>query len=239
MIKIKSLASLILIILLPLSSASVFSQDKFQAGGHFMLGFPQGEFRENVENTGFGGSFYFAYRFPRSFFSTGISFGFMIYGHERREEALGPTIPDLIVDVTTTNSILLGHLFFRLQPPQGRFRPYLDGLVGLNYLTTDTSLDEHNDWDDDQISSNNFNDLALSYGMGGGIMVSLVEFRRVGSGRRVLSLDLDFGVRYLKGGEAEYLKKGSIHREDGSVTYDVYRSRTDLLKANVGVTFSF
>jgi hypothetical protein len=239
MVKIKSLASLSLIILLSLGAASAFSQDRFQAGGHFVLGFPQDEFKQNVENTGLGGNFYFAYRFPRSFLSAGISFGFLIYGSERREEPLSLTIPDLIVDVRTTNSILLCHLFLRLQPPQGRIRPYLDGLVGLNYLTTDTSIKERGDWDDGRISSNNFNDLALSYGMGGGVMVSLVEFRRVGNGRRVVSLDLDCGVRYLKGGEAEYLKKGSIHREDGSVTYDVYRSRTDLLKANIGVTFSF
>ncbi|MCX6574987.1 MAG: hypothetical protein NTV82_01190 [Candidatus Aminicenantes bacterium] len=237
--KIKSFAFLSLIILLSLGAASALAQDRFQAGGHFMLGFPQNEFKQNVENTGLGGNFYFAYRFPRSFLSAGISFGFLIYGSERREEPLSLTIPDLIVDVRTTNSILLCHLFFRLQPPQGRFRPYLDGLLGLNYLTTDTSIEEHGDWEDDQISSNNFNDFALSYGMGGGVMVSLVEFRRVGSGRRVVSLDLDIGARYLKGGEAEYLKKGSVHREDGVVTYDVYRSRTDLVKVNIGITFSF
>jgi len=237
--KVKSLEALGLIILLSLAVASAFSQDRFQAGGHFMLGYPQGGFGENVENTGLGGNFYFSYRFPRSFLSAGISFGFLIYGSERRAEPLSLTIPDLIVDVRTTNSILLCHLFLRLQPPRGRIRPYLDGLVGLNYLTTDTSIHEYNDWDDDHISSNNFNDLALSYGMGGGVMVSLVDFRRAGSGRRVLTLDLDIGVRYLKGGEAEYLKKGSVHREDGIVTYDVYRSRTDLLKVNIGFTFSF
>jgi hypothetical protein len=235
----KPLTSLSLIILLSLGAASVFAQDRFQAGGHFMLGYPQNEFKQNVENTGLGGNFDFAYRFPRSYFSAGVSFGFLIYGNERRAEPLSLTIPDLIVDVRTTNSILLCHLFLRLQAPQGGLRPYLDGLVGLNYLTTDTSIDGHDGSEDDRISSNNFNDLALSYGMGGGVMISLVDFREAGNGRRVLSLDFDLGVRYLKGGEAEYLKKGSVHREDGIVTYDVYRSRTDLLKVNIGITFNF
>ncbi len=237
--KIECLVSLTLVILLAWGVAPAFSQEKFQAGAHFMLGFPQGEFRQNVENTGFGGNFYFAYRFPRSFLAAGVSLGFSIYGSERREEPLSLTVPDLIVDVRTTNAIVLCHLFLRIQPPQGRFRPYLDGLVGLNYLTTDTSIHEYDGWEDNRISSNNYNDLALSYGMGGGAIVSLVEFRREGSGQRVFSLDLDMGIRFLKGGEAEYLKKGSVHREDGFVTYDVYRSKTDILKAYLGVSFIF
>jgi len=228
-----------LILLISLGTNSAFAQDRFQAGGHFILGYPQGGFGQNVENTSLGGNFYFAYRLPRSYLSAGISLGFLIYGNERRTEPLSLTIPDLLVDVRTTNSILLCHFFLRLQPPWGRLRPYLDGLVGLNYLTTDTSIGGYDDWDDDQISSNNFNDLALSYGLGGGVMFSLVDFRNPRNGRRALSLDLDLGVRYLKGGEAEYLKKGSVHRTDGNVAYDVYRSRTDLLKVNIGITLIF
>jgi hypothetical protein len=237
--KVKSLAALGLIILLSLGAASAFSQDRFQAGGHFLLGFPQAEFRENVDKTGLGGNFYFAYRFPRSILSAGVAFGFLIYGHETRTEPLSLTIPDLIVDVRTTNSILLCHLFLRIQPLQGSFRPYLDGLIGFNYLSTDTSIVNHNGWEDGNLSSNNYNDIALSYGLGGGAMVSLVEVRRAARGARVFTMDLDIGARYLKGREAEYLNKGSIHREDGIVTYDVYRSKTDLLHAYLGLSFSF
>ena len=237
--KNRLLTSLISFIFLLMGAASAFAQNRFQAGGHFTLGYPQAGFRENIENSSLGGNFYFSYRFPRSYLSAGVSLGFLIYGHERRAEPLSWTIPDVIVDVRTTNAILLCHLFLRLQPARGKFRPYLDGLVGLNYLTTDTSVGDYDDWDDDRISSNNLNDLAMSYGMGGGIMISLVDFRNARDGRRVLSLDFDLGVRYLKGGEAEYLKKGSVHREAGDVVYDVYRSRTDLLKVNIGLTFNF
>jgi hypothetical protein len=239
MIKIKSLSILSLLVFAFLGSTFGFSQERFQVGGHFLLGFPQAEFRENVEKTGLGGNFYFAYRFPRNILSAGVAFGFLIYGHETRTEPLSSTIPDLIVDVRTTNSILLCHLFLRIQPPQGSFRPYLDGLIGFNYLSTDTSIGDHDGWEDDNLSSNNYNDIALSYGLGGGAMVNLVKVRRAGRGPRVFSMDLDIGARYLKGGEAEYLKKGSIHREDGIVTYDVYRSKTDLLHAYLGLSFSF
>lgn len=239
MIRIKLSPVLSLLALELLGSSFGFSQERFQVGGHFLLGFPQAEFRENVEKTGLGGNFDFAYRFPRSIVSAGVAFGFLIYGQETRTEPLSSTIPDLIVDVRTTNSILLCHLFLRIQPLRGSFRPYLDGLFGFNYLSTDTSIGDHKGSGDDNLSSNNYSDLALSYGLGGGAMVSLVEVRRAGRGPRVFSMDLDIGARYLKGGEAEYLKKGSIHREDGIVTYDVYRSKTDLLHAYLGLSFSF
>lgn len=236
---IRSLGSLSLIIFLFFGTVPAFSQEKFQAGGYFTLGFPQAEFRENIDKTGLGGNFYFAYRFPQSVLSAGVAFGFLIYGHETRTEPLSSTIPDLIVNVRTTNSILLCHLFLRIQPLRGNFRPYLDGLLGFNYLLTDTSIGGHDGWEDDSLSSNNYNDIAFSYGLGGGAMVSLVEIRRARRGPRVFSMDLDIGARYLKGGEAEYLKKGSIHREDGIVTYGVYRSKTDLLHAYLGLSFSF
>jgi hypothetical protein len=238
---LRLLASLSLVILLFLGPASAFCQEKHQAGVHFMLGFPQGEFKQNVENAGLGANFYYAYHFPRSLFSVGVSFAFLIYGSETRVEPLSPTIPDITVDVTTKNSILLCHLFLRLQPQKGTFRPYLDGLVGLNYLTTDTSIDNYNDYDgyDNDISSNNYNDLAFSYGVGVGAMVNLLQVRRYESGRRIFSMDLDVGVRYIRGGEAEYLKEGSIHRQNGTVSYDVYRSRTDLLGAYIGLSFNF
>jgi len=233
---LKSLTAISFIIFFFAVSAE--AQERFQAGGHFMLGYPQGGFKENVEHPGLGGNFYFAYHLPRTILSTGVTFGFLIYGHETRVEPLSSSIPDLIVDVNTTNSILLCHLFLRLQPQQGMFRPYLDGLMGLEFLTTDTSIHGHHNWED-ELSSNNYNDLAFSYGAGGGTMVSFLQIRRGESGRHIFSMDLDIGVRYLKGGEAEYLKKGSIHRESGVVIYDVYRSKTDLVKACIGISCSF
>lgn len=166
----RSSASLGLIIFLFFGTVPGFCQERFQIGGHFLLGFPEAEFRDNVEKTGLGGNFYFAYRLPRSMISAGVAVGFLIYGHETRTEPLSPTIPDMIVDVRTTNSILLCHLFLRVQPPRGVFRPYLDGLIGFNYLTTDTSIGDHDGWEDNDLSSNNLSDLALSYGLGGGAM---------------------------------------------------------------------
>jgi hypothetical protein len=212
--------------------------DHFELGLNFRTGFPTGEFRRNIDRAGYGGDFSFAYRIPRTIVSAGASFGFLIYGSESRNEPLSSNIPDVVVRVRTTNSILLGHLFVRLQPRTGRIRPYLEGLAGFLYLTTDTSIGGRDQWSD-TLSSNNFNDTAFSAGLGGGTKLALLQVKRAGRSEGLFSLDLDLGLRWLRGGRAEYLKKGSIHREGGLVYYDVYESRTDLWLAGLGLSFAF
>ena len=219
-------------------SGPVCAEERFETGFRFLLGFPSGEFRRNLDRTGLGADFSFAYHIPRTIVSAGLSFGFLIYGSESRDEPLSSTIPDLIVKVTTTNSLLLGHIFIRVQPRTGFLRPYLEGLAGFHYLTTDTSIRGHDEWGD-ALSSNNFNDTAFSAGLGGGTKLTLLQVRQPDRTDRAFSIDLDLGVRWLRGGKAEYLKKGSVHRENGVVTYDVYKSRTDLWLAGLGLSFSF
>jgi hypothetical protein len=50
---------------------------------------------------------------------------------------------------------------------------------------------------------------------------------------------VDFGVRSLKGGEAEYLKEGSITRQNGKVRYEAFKSETDMVTYHLGVSFDF
>jgi hypothetical protein len=212
--------------------------EKFDASLRFALGFPQGEFRDSLDRTGLGMDMSFAYLWPGTSVSTGVSFGFLIMGSESRDEPLSPTIPDLVVRVTTTNAILLSHAFIRLQPRSGAVRPYVEGLAGLHYLFTTTSLRGGDDGGE-ALSSTNFDDLAFSYGLGGGAKLALLRIERRERPDRIMTLDLDVGLRWLRGGQADYLKKGSVHRENGVVTYDVSTSRTDLCQAGVGLSFSF
>ncbi len=218
-------------------SGPLVAAERFELGLRLLLGFPAGEFRQNVDSTGVGMDFSFSYHFPRTIVSTGLSFGFLIYGSESRMEPLSPAIPELIVKVTTTNALLLGHLFVRVQPRWGRIHPYLEGLAGFNYLTTDTSIGGQGGYEN-SLSSNNFHDTVFSGGLGGGARVVLFRIQRPDR-KRIFSLDLDLGVRWLGGGRAEYLKRGSIHRHNGRVTYDVYMSRTDLWLTGLGLSFSF
>ena len=61
-------------------------------------------------------------------------------------------------------------------------------------------------------------DWALTYGAGTAAVVRALEIRSH-QGRSLFSLNMEIGVRYSKGGTAEYLREGSIHREQGTLLF--------------------
>jgi len=141
------------------------------------------------------------------------------------------------VRVERTNNIFLGHMLVRLQQDAGIVSPYLDGLVGLNYLWTATKIRDA-DNSEEITSSKNLDDLAFSYGIGGGIMFNVYESRTHVAD--IAKIYIDLKVRYLYGGEAEYLKKGAVSIDEHSnVSYDISKSTTDLMLYQIGVVFSF
>lgn len=226
---------LVLILVSPNLSAGSYPP-QFQAGINFLLAFPQDEFNEIVDNAGFGIGGEFLYSFPLIPLSIGLSGGYIIYGSETREERFSLTIPDVYVDVSTTNNIAQGHFLMRAQPGQGSVRPYMDGLIGFHYLYTRTTVKDQGDGED-VASSTNFDDFAFSYGGGGGLMISLYRNMREENGLEAVNLDLR--LRYLFGSEAEYLKEGSISIENGNVSYNVNKSATDIITFQIGVTLEF
>jgi len=247
-----SMAVLVLLLVSILINSEDASAQRFDLGLSFNVAAPQDEFRNTVDRNGYGFSIEGLYKPGDMPVKFGLDFGFSQYGRETRKEPFSLTIPDVMVDVKTTNNILLTHFLVRLQHDYGRIKPYFDGIVGLHYLYTETSIDNEDDWDDEPIASTkNFDDLTLSRGVGAGFMISLVSFDKHdkainsfmkatgGMQKAACELLLDFKIRYLYGGEAEYLKEGSITRENGDVIYDVKRSDTDLLLFQLGVIFRF
>lgn len=214
-----------------------YAQTRFQAGVNFTLGFPLGDFKNNVDRIGFGCSGQFLYNFNQSPVSAGVSLGILIYGSETRIEPFSLTIPDVMVNVTTRNNIFMCHFLLRFQPKEGKLRPYFDGLFGFNYLWTETGIYSLGTYY--KIASNViFDDLTLSYGAGGGLMIRLLEISP-DKRKNLFSLYLELGARYVKGGEAEYLREGSIIQENGDIVYEVNSSATDLITVHIGLTFTF
>lgn len=203
---------------------------------NFVVGVPQGEFHDELDNNGLGLSGQLHVTIPNTFISAGGSLGFLQYGSETRNEPFSTTIPDVTVDVETKNSLIAGHFIVRAQPQKGMFRPYADGVIGFHYLTTDTEIRGEDDLEE-IVSSNNFNDWTLSYGGGGGIMLRI--YTVTDEQGDDLELFADMGARYLKGGNAQYLQEGSIRRENGTVTYDIYESSTDLVFTYIGLSATF
>lgn len=212
--------------------SAVQAQPHFQTTFSFSMGFPQGEFGDNVDDIGLGLTAGLNYRIAHSPVVIGGSFGFLQYGSVSRLAPIGPDIPELTVEVDTTNNILTAHFLIRYEFGRydSRVKPYVEGLAGLHYLWTQTSI---NDSDDD-ISSTNFDDTTGSFGAGGGVLIGLHQHP---SG--AFRIDLDLEARFLAGGNASYLTEGSIIRNNGTVTYLVTESATNLFTTNFGIVFSF
>lgn len=219
-----------------MSAPSATAQINAEGSLKLTVGLPQGEFADQLDANGFGGNLAAAVGFPGSPLLIGADLGFMIYGHERRNEPFSTTIPDVTVDVVTDNSLALGHLFLRLKANLPGIQPYADALFGFKYFFTETRI-ESEQFDQNEITrSTNFDDTALSYGFGGGVKISL--FTPTGENGPG-GVYLDLGAKYLMGTEASYLQEGSIRRQNGQVTFDVDQSKTDMLLIQFGVGISF
>jgi hypothetical protein len=223
----------LLIALLALSAGG--RAQTWQGGIDLLLGSPQKEFRKNVDRLGVGVTLNAGYAPEGTPVMLGLEFGFMNYGSSERREPFSTTIPDVFVRVSTTNNFILGHAILRLQPNAGVFRPYLQGMVGFNYLFTETKIENEHNAGQEVASSTNLSDGAFSYGGGAGLMF-MVYHPTDGT---VSDVYVDLGARYIFGGEAEYLKEGSVRNLNGRVAYDSYKSDTDLLEFQIGVSVRF
>ncbi len=212
-----------------------------QIGGiNFTLAFPRGEFQQKLNRTGFGGTLHFylwepTYNRP---FSIGADVGYINYGSESRREPFSLTIPDVTVDVDRTNNIVNYHLLFMISPLEGPIRPYLEGVFGGAYFFTETKIKSTGGNLQEVASSTNFSDNTWSYGGGGGLMMRVYK-PPVGEKSGLSDVMVDLKVRYLVGGEAEYLKEGSVVIRNGKAYYDVVKSKTDLLTVHLGVVALF
>ena len=201
----------------------------------FALGIPQGEFDQAVDGLGYGatiGASAAPQMLPVTF---GIEGTFLTYGSDERTIPF----PGSFVNVreVTTNNMALGHLFIRLVPPSGRLRPFLEGLGGMQYLWTESRLENERN-DEDVFSSTNFDDFTWSAGVGGGLQLYL--FTSEDDEGQPFDLNLLLGVRYFFGGTAEYLDEGDIELdEDNRPVYTPNESRTDLLVPMLGVSVVF
>ena len=211
-----------------------------QWGLHLILGLPQGEFKDNVDRVGLGISGHLVGQVHPNL-AVGAGLGLFIYGSESRREPFSTTIPDVVVEVSRSNNFAFGDLIMQLQANTQTIKPYIEGRFGFNYLWTETTIKDV-DGSEDIASSANFDDFTLSYGGGAGMMFQVWQSKRT-RGRLesgVSKVFIDVKALYMLGGEAEYLKEGSVViGPGGSVTYIVSQSKTDLLSIHAGAAVEF
>lgn len=222
-------------VLLLLTSLFSFGQSGLprRVGGFSFGGlFPMGGFNERVEQNGLGLGLYYGWRARNAPVFYGLELSFDAYGHAvRNGSAYG-----LEFDVETFNSIGQGLAFVRIQPRTGAVVTYLEALAGVSYLFTETSLVGADDtWDESLDSETNFDDVTVTAGVGAGVSVRLSR----GAGGFGRGTFLDFKVRYMAGGRAEYLKQGSSYPGEFDDSVLPERSATSFVTAQLGLSWFF
>ncbi len=240
--------SIVILLLIAAYTFPMFAQEgEFTigqgAGGiNFLLTFPQGEFKENSDRVGYGLGLEGAYVFPGLPAAAGIAGTFATYGSRTFNVPFSGTVQLVNVDLTTSNNIATGHIFLRLQPQEGMFRPYFEGLLGMHVFWTESSVEDERYEDSEIAGSTNLSDVAFSYGGGGGIqfLLSSGETDEPGEGVELL---LDLKVRFLYGGEAEYFDKESITFDGNGIPVlrreNALISTTDMLQTMIGLAVRF
>ncbi|NJL15056.1 MAG: hypothetical protein HC913_20010 [Microscillaceae bacterium] len=198
----------------------------------------------------------------------GLDFGYMVYGSntQRINENLliqasnGLILGNIPINlrVRTNNNLFNGHAVLRIKAPLATVQPYVDGLVGFNYLSTRTKVFDETQpclFCDNPDGSNVINastqeqSFVLSYGGALGMQIRLGE-----------TVSLDVRGIYLLGGEAEYFDRSQT--QDWTISFTgsgafnpnnpnpedldlnapdaaPKRSKTDMFLATVGLTFNF
>jgi hypothetical protein len=215
-------------------SSIVFGQ--FYAGASGIILFPQGEFKQNIGENGYGISFNGSYQFKELPFSLGLNTGWARYGSETRTETL---IWPVKVDVKTGNDIAFAQLFGRAEYNIGFLNPYVEILFGFNYLYTNTEISDIDSYGfDDVASDTQFDDIDLSYGFAAGTMIKIYDYQ--GGNDYLDKLFLDFRMSYMQGGNAEYLREGDLIKgANNEILFNKSESAIDYVTINVGLSFQF
>ena len=202
---------------------------RFQLSPKFMTGVPIGTFGNKI-GTSPGGAVDFTARVGQTPVFVGAALDYLHYGTETRRIALFPAIPEVFSDVDTTNRLFRTHALVRFQRPTGRVRPYAEGLLGFSYIYTRTSFDLG--YEGGQAGTTHLGDFAPSFGAGGGVTIGLVAVQDA-------RFALDIGLRYLTGGEVDYLTPGDLQRNKNGVTFEPTRAPATLFATQIGIAVDF
>ncbi|MFP3947722.1 MAG: hypothetical protein ACOC8K_07570 [Gemmatimonadota bacterium] len=197
-------------------------------GGGLWFAQPRGEFADYVDS-GFGLDLNGRIAFDEAgVVSLRGDLGFIQYGRETRQVCFSATVGcRILLDLTTSNDILVGGIGPEVAVPGRTLRPYLFGTIGFAYFSTRSSLEGTSNAEE-IAETENFGDGTLAWVGGGGMDIRLSRGR--------VPVDLDLGVEHHSNGSAEYLREGDIvDNPDGSITLLPTRSETNFTTFRIGI----
>ena len=210
----------------PSADTNAVSFPRWHVGLAADVGQPVGDFKRNV-NSAAGMQAHVLLRLDRNgLASLRLQGGWLNYGHESQRSCLG-TAPQcrVAVNLTTANGIFSLALGPQFAVPLGRVRTYGYGLVGMSRFATVSGLGGGL-VPDFVAAQENFGDGGLVWR--GGVGLQLPVHR---------STSIDIGVGYERHGERDYLIRGGLtDQPDGSLGFDIKRSKAALYAIRFGVT---
>jgi len=208
-------------------------------GAAFEISSPRGEFDANTD-TGFGFGLRYRYGFgPGGLVSIGANGSFQNYGSARRRAPLSTTIPEIEVEISTTNNIFYLEGALELAVPAGRLQPYAVASYGAGFFYTTSSLKDPLT-NETVLTDTNQSDWTWVWSAGGGLRILLRELPRPEGGEPG-RLFLDLGASRVAGGDVEYLREGTLVTDEGEFDIDerLARSEIELILYRIGVTYQF
>lgn len=196
-------------------------------GGGLQMGFPTGDFKARFGETIFGLSANVAFPMRRLPLQLGYDFGWGRMGAESQVPSnnggLFSTPTGHKVEV---HSNVYDHLaLVRLNPSQGRIRPYGDLLAGARHFVTTSTMTTTSQATEEEKTTN----VVGSYGWAVGAMVGISA-----------NFYAEARVERLYTGRVSYVDVESIAiANDGTVTYDKLSSNVDVINVQLGVGFRF
>lgn len=196
-------------------------------GGGLQMGFPTGDFRARFGETIHGISANIALPLRRLPLQIGYDFAWGRMGATSElatnNGALFSTPTGPKVEV---HSNVYDHLaLLRLNPSQGRVRPYGDLLAGARHFVTRSTVTTAGQDTEEEKTAN----IVSSYGWAVGVMVG-VTGNLYGEAR----------VERLYTGRVDYVDVESIEiTNNGTVTYEKLTSNVDVINVQLGVGFRF
>ena len=231
-----------LVILLFVNPSGIYAQ-KLHVNGNFLLGLPQGEFNKNVKNTGYGFGGYFVYPLGKTPLMAGLDLGFIHYG-EDIPEALKNDSLSINARVEPIDNLLTIHALLRIQGRTWPIRPYAELLGGLHHFFSETKRTEPFPPADPVSISTNKTAGTFSFGLSGGFLTRLYDTHEENEeeGRTKVILKeilLDFRIRYLFGGNVEFLVVESVQNQNQETSIRLIKANSNILTLQFGVVFTF
>jgi hypothetical protein len=214
---------------------------RLRLGAAATLGAPTGEFRDHVDVAG-GFSGYALYGAPARALALRLDANVLLYGTETSRTVVAGTGGRVLADrVTTDNWMASATVGPQLAATSGRVRPYANAFAGVSYFATTSEVPRlrrtgavfapaerfmNRRHFDSFLTTTHFDDTALSYGGGAGLLV------RLGRGGTAL----DVGVRYVANGRVRFLAEGDLEDAPGGATFSTRRSRADRVEVRLGIS---